>query len=165
MILRWACRSPARNEKEKMPARPTIHSAFNTDVGADSFRNPNNEPLRQTTVYEDATTHDLEVLVLGTSNSIGPASCAGKIGQKLGVKLTNLLVGACSSTLGVYQLQKVQPVRRGVAFIDFAINDSHTGWNIGGAPPEAAANGLAFPHQAPREGAGSDLALRGAPGL
>jgi hypothetical protein len=73
---------------------------------------------------------DMDVLVLGNSNCVGPTSFVEKIDAKLGVKLTNLSVGACSSTLGLYQLDKVQPVQRGVAFIDFAINDSNTGWNL-----------------------------------
>jgi hypothetical protein len=74
----------------------------------------------------------MQVLVLGTSNSIGAASYAEKAAAKLGAKITNLSVGASSSTLGLYQLHKIAPVRRGVAFIDFAINDNDAGWNLWG---------------------------------
>ena len=85
-------------------------------------------------VNEDGNTRDpkvkMDVLVLGTSNCIGPTSFVEKIGTKIGVKLTNLSVGACSSTLALYQLDKVRPVRRGVAFLDFAINDNDVGWNL-----------------------------------
>jgi hypothetical protein len=73
---------------------------------------------------------NMDVLVLGTSNCIGPNSLVEKIDAKSGMKLTNLSVGACSSTLGLYQLDKVQPVQRGIAFIDFAINDPDAGWNL-----------------------------------
>jgi hypothetical protein len=83
-------------------------------------------------VNQDVDTCGMQVLVLGTSNSIGAASYAEKTGAKLGAKITNLSVGACSSNLALYQLHKIMPVRRGVAFIDFAINDSDAGWNLWG---------------------------------
>ena len=49
------------------------------------------------------------------------------------MKLINLSIGACSSTLGLYQLLKVYPVQRGIALIDFAINDPNVGWHLWGA--------------------------------
>lgn len=76
------------------------------------------------------TESGLQVVVLGSSNCIGPASFVEKLGTKIGTKPINLSVGACSSTLGLYQLDKIPPVERGVAFIDFSINDPDVGWNL-----------------------------------
>ena len=80
----------------------------------------------------------MHILVLGTSNSIGATSYAEKTAAKLGAKITNLSVGASSSNLGLYQLDKIAPVRRGVAFIDFAINDNDAGWNLWGTQSRRA---------------------------
>ena len=74
----------------------------------------------------------IEMLVLGSSNCIGGASYVEKTCAKLHGRLTNLSVGACSSTLGLYQLHKIEPVCRGLAFIDFAINDNDAAWNLWG---------------------------------
>jgi len=74
----------------------------------------------------------MDLLVLGTSNCIGPDSYAAKLGRKLGASFANFSVGASSSTLGLYQLHKVQPAQLGIALIDFAINDGHTGWYLWG---------------------------------
>ena len=76
---------------------------------------------------------DVDVLVLGTSSCIGPTSFVEKIHTEIDVKLINLSIGACSSTLGLYQLHKVYPVQRGIALIDFAINDPNVGWHLWGA--------------------------------
>ena len=74
----------------------------------------------------------LQMLAIGSSNCIGPSSFIEKAGSILGTRVQNLSIGACSSTLGLYQLDKIEPVRRGVAFIDFAINDNDTGLNLWG---------------------------------
>jgi len=74
----------------------------------------------------------VEILALGSSNCVGPNSFIGKAAAALGARIQNLSIGACSSTLGVYQLDKVQPVQRGVAFVDFAINDDDAGLNLWG---------------------------------
>jgi len=123
--------------------RATTRSALHeTSMHARQSSSRNASTCR-TAAIEDCSGRGMEVLVLGTSNCIGPASYAEKTGARLGVSLTNLSVGACSSTLGLYQLHKVQKVRRGVAFIDFAINDNDTGWNLWGkqhAPRSIADN-------------------------
>jgi glycosyltransferase involved in cell wall biosynthesis len=72
----------------------------------------------------------LQVLAIGSSNCIGPNSFIEKAGTIVGTRVQNLSIGACSSTLGLYQLDKIGPVRRGVAFIDFAINDNDTASNL-----------------------------------
>ena len=72
----------------------------------------------------------LQVLAIGSSNCIGPNSFIGKAAAILGTPVQNLSIGACSSTLGLYQLDKIEPVGRGVAFIDFAINDGDTALNL-----------------------------------
>ncbi len=102
-----------------------------------------NGSSRRTSSQEETRTFDMEVLALGSSNCIGPTSFTEMTGRKLGVKLTNLSLGACSSTVGLYQLQGLRPARRGVAFIDFAINDNDTGYNLWGtekAPQYVADN-------------------------
>lgn len=80
------------------------------------------------------TTHDRDInlLVLGTSNCIGLTSFVKKTTNILGAPLTNLSVGGCSSTLGLYQIDKVNPVQRGIALIDFAINDNDAAWTLWG---------------------------------
>lgn len=75
---------------------------------------------------------ELDMAVLGTSNCVGSNSFVEKAGAKAGARVRNLSVGACSSGCGVYQLDKVKPVRRGVAFIDFAINDHATAMDLWG---------------------------------
>jgi glycosyltransferase involved in cell wall biosynthesis len=92
-------------------------------------RAPENEHPTMVAISEHPAVNT-NVLVLGTSNCVGPNSFVEKLAAKLGVTLANLSVGACTSTLGLYQLDKVQPIQRGVAFIDFAINDSHVGWHL-----------------------------------
>jgi hypothetical protein len=83
-------------------------------------------------VRQDAGTCGIEMLVLGSSNFIGGGSYVEKTCAKLHGRLTNLSVGACSSTLGLYQLHKIEPVCGGLAFIDFAINDNDAAWNLWG---------------------------------
>ncbi len=74
----------------------------------------------------------LEILAVGSSNCIGPNSFIEKAGAVLGTRVQNLSIGACTSTLGLYQLEKIKPVRRGVAFIDSAINDNDAALNLWG---------------------------------
>jgi glycosyltransferase involved in cell wall biosynthesis len=74
-----------------------------------------------------------DLVVLGTSNCVGPNSFIEKVAARTGARVRNLSVGACSSGCGVYQLDKVEAVRNGVALIDFAINDNDAGWNLWGS--------------------------------
>jgi hypothetical protein len=75
----------------------------------------------------------MQMVVLGTSNCIGPDSFVEQLCAQTSIKLRNLSIGACSSNLGLYQLNEIRPTVRGIGVIDFAINDSDTGLNLWGA--------------------------------
>jgi hypothetical protein len=87
---------------------------------------------RPKSAHGNADLRSIEMLVLGTSNCVGPSSFIEKAGAKSAVHVRNLSLGASSSMLGVYELHNVEPVRRGVAFIDYAINDNDVAWNLWG---------------------------------
>jgi hypothetical protein len=73
----------------------------------------------------------MEIFVLGTSNCLGPHSVVTKM-MDAGLRVRNLSLGACTSTMGLYLLDQIPKVDRGIALIDYSINDADAGWNLWG---------------------------------
>ena len=90
------------------------------------LRNPR-KPIRA----EPDSAH-IEILALGTSNCVGPDSFVAKMSDLFGLPVRNLSMGASSSTLGLYLLDQISRVARGIAFIDYSVNDVHASWNLWG---------------------------------
>ena len=72
------------------------------------------------------------VVVLGTSNCIGPRSFVYKLAGSKEAVVRNLSVGASSSTAGLYMLDLVAPTTSGLGILDYAINDSDAAHNLWG---------------------------------
>jgi hypothetical protein len=52
--------------------------------------------------------------------------------EHLAVPVRNFSIGASSSALSLYLLDQLAPAGRGIAFIDYAINDGDFAWNLWG---------------------------------
>jgi glycosyltransferase involved in cell wall biosynthesis len=120
---------------DELFARPDMYAARDEAVRvAQNLRAPLTHPVTAPAQGVNSrvaqTKHVPDMAVLGTSNCVGSNSFVEKTAARTGARIHNLSVGACSSGCGIYQLDKVRPVRRGVAFIDFAINDNDTGSNL-----------------------------------
>jgi hypothetical protein len=73
-----------------------------------------------------------DVVILGTSNCIGPRSFVNKLAGTKETVVRNLSVGASSSTAGLYMLDLVPPTGRGLSLLDYAINDNDAAHNLWG---------------------------------
>jgi hypothetical protein len=73
-----------------------------------------------------------DVVVLGTSNCIGPLSFVTKIAGMKEVLVRNLAVGASSSTTGLYMLDQIPPTKGGLGILDYWINDNDAAYNLWG---------------------------------
>jgi hypothetical protein len=73
-----------------------------------------------------------DVAVVGASNCIGPTSFVSKLRDVPGTSVHNRSVGASSSRSALYLIDGLPRTRRGVALIDFAINDNDVAYNLWG---------------------------------
>jgi hypothetical protein len=67
----------------------------------------------------------MELVILGTSNCIVPDSFVAEICRRSQIEVRNFSLGACTSNLGLYASTMIDPTERGVALIDYALNDGY----------------------------------------
>jgi hypothetical protein len=72
------------------------------------------------------------LVVLGTSNCIGPHSFVTRIRRGPQTADRNLSIGASASSVGLYLADLIPPTDRGVALLDYTINDNDAGSNLWG---------------------------------
>jgi hypothetical protein len=78
-----------------------------------------------------AMSDHIDLVVLGTSNCIGQNSFVHQIRPRVEVRLHNLSIGACTSTLGLYQAARIAPTTCGLALVGFALNDGWAYYELG----------------------------------
>jgi hypothetical protein len=74
----------------------------------------------------------VDLVVLGTSNCVGPDSFLNFVKGGTEIRLSNLSLGASSSSVGLYFSGLIPPTKRGFALLDYSINDNDFGYNLWG---------------------------------